>query len=108
MKPPDLSSNISRNSSSPSDSYPRDATEEEIKILPHVVDRIPFAAWAVILAGAAERFTYFGVIAPWRKDYLQIISQFHTLLGSMKANIVVVFQKTTCNMIAEAPAYQVP
>ena len=45
---------------------PRDATEEEIKTLRHVSDRIPIAAWIVILAGAAERATYFGIIAPWR------------------------------------------
>lgn len=45
---------------------PRDATEEEIESFPHVVDRVPWAAWIVIFAGAAERFTYFGVLAPWR------------------------------------------
>lgn len=44
----------------------RDATEEETKTLRHVNDRVPVAAWIVILAGAAERATYFGVIAPWR------------------------------------------
>ncbi|KAL8733934.1 MAG: hypothetical protein Q9181_003385 [Wetmoreana brouardii] len=48
------------------DDQPRDATEEEIKALRHVNDRIPIAAWIVILAGAAERATYFGIIAPWR------------------------------------------
>ena len=47
-------------------SCPRDATEDEVATLPHVTDRIPIAAWIVILAGAAERATYFGVIAPWR------------------------------------------
>jgi len=46
---------------------PRDATQQEIDSLPHVADKLPFAAWAVILAGAFERFTYFGLIAPWRK-----------------------------------------
>ena len=45
---------------------PRDATEEEIESLPHVTDRVPVAAWVVVLAGAAERSTYFGIIAPWR------------------------------------------
>jgi hypothetical protein len=45
---------------------PRDATEEEIETFQHVVDRVPWAAWIVIFAGAAERFTYFGVLAPWR------------------------------------------
>ena len=48
-------------------SHPRDATEHEIATLTHVTDRIPIAAWIVILAGAAERATYFGVIAPWRR-----------------------------------------
>ncbi|KAK3997948.1 putative peptide transporter [Cladorrhinum sp. PSN332] len=49
---------------------PRDATEEEIASLPHVTDKIPFAAWAVIIAGAGERFTYFGLITPWQ-NYMQ-------------------------------------
>ena len=48
------------------DNQPRDATEDEVKTLRHVNDRIPIAAWIVILAGAAERATYFGIIAPWR------------------------------------------
>ncbi|KAL8980140.1 MAG: hypothetical protein Q9205_004699, partial [Flavoplaca limonia] len=51
-------------------SHPRDATEDEVATLPHVTDRIPIAAWIVILAGAAERATYFGVIAPWQ-NYMQ-------------------------------------
>jgi hypothetical protein len=45
---------------------PRDATEEEIESLPHITDRIPLAAWVVVLAEAAERSTYFSIIAPWR------------------------------------------
>ncbi|KAF2867717.1 major facilitator superfamily domain-containing protein [Massariosphaeria phaeospora] len=49
---------------------PRPATDAEISALPHVVDHIPFAAWAVIFAGAFERFTYFGLIAPWQ-NYMQ-------------------------------------
>ncbi|KAI4146593.1 MAG: hypothetical protein L6R39_003405 [Caloplaca ligustica] len=48
----------------------RDATDEETKTLRHVNDRIPAAAWIVILAGAAERATYFGIIAPWQ-NYMQ-------------------------------------
>jgi len=47
----------------------REATQAEIDSLPHVADKVPFAAWAVILAGAAERFTYFGIISPWRKRH---------------------------------------
>lgn len=45
---------------------PREATKEEIGTLPHVVDHLPFAVWPVVIAGAMERFTYFGLIAPWR------------------------------------------
>lgn len=48
------------------DDQPRDATDEEIQTFRHVNDTIPLAAWIVILAGAAERATYFGIIAPWR------------------------------------------
>ncbi|KAL8912569.1 MAG: hypothetical protein Q9171_002433 [Xanthocarpia ochracea] len=55
----------------------RDATEDEINTLRHVTDRIPLAAWIVILAGAAERATYFGVIAPW-----------HIYIGRYKSLIV--------------------
>ena len=51
---------------------PRDATDLEIETLPYVIDRVPFAAWAVIFAGAAERFTYFGLIAPWRESQLPL------------------------------------
>ncbi|KAK3332275.1 POT family-domain-containing protein [Cercophora scortea] len=53
-----------------SESEPRDATAEEMARFPHVADRLPFAVWAVIVAGAAERFTYFGLIAPWQ-NYMQ-------------------------------------
>ncbi|KAI1908922.1 peptide transporter ptr2 [Ophidiomyces ophidiicola] len=66
----------------PVDSLPRDATEEEIKTLPHVIDRIPFAAWAVIFAGAAERFTYYGVIAPWQ-NYMQNPRGNHAVPGAL-------------------------
>ncbi len=51
----------------------REATQAEIDSLPHVADKVPFAAWAVILAGAAERFTYFGIISPWRKRDLFLL-----------------------------------
>lgn len=48
----------------------RPATDEEIKDLPHVTDRVPKAAWIVIFSGALERAGYFGIIAPWQ-NYLQ-------------------------------------
>ena len=44
----------------------RDATEEEIRSLPHVVDKIPVTVWVAESIGAAERFTYYGITAPWR------------------------------------------
>ncbi|KAH8801779.1 peptide transporter PTR2-A [Xylogone sp. PMI_703] len=48
----------------------RDATEEEIKTLRHVVDSIPRIAWIALMIGAAERFTYYGITAPWQ-NYMQ-------------------------------------
>jgi hypothetical protein len=47
---------------------PRDATDEEIRNLPLVVDHIPLAAWAAALVGAAERFSYYSIISIWRKN----------------------------------------
>lgn len=67
------------------DNQPRDATEEEIKTLRHVSDRVPSAAWIVILAGAAERATYFGIIAPWR-----------TLTRCLSFGLIVGNPKLTC------------
>ncbi|KAF2271449.1 MFS general substrate transporter [Westerdykella ornata] len=49
---------------------PNNTSPEALPSLPKVVDRIPFAAWAVIFAGAFERFAYFGLIAPWQ-NYMQ-------------------------------------
>jgi POT family proton-dependent oligopeptide transporter len=46
---------------------PRDATDEEVHTLPKVVDRIPIAAWAAALVGAAERFSYYSTISIWRE-----------------------------------------
>ncbi|KAF8244417.1 oligopeptide transporter [Wilcoxina mikolae CBS 423.85] len=48
----------------------RDATEEEIRSLRHTVDDIPSTVWIVAFAGAAERFTYYAVTAPWQ-NYMQ-------------------------------------
>ncbi|CAI7611404.1 unnamed protein product [Penicillium crustosum] len=35
----------------------RDATEDDVKTLPHVVDSIPLAVWIALVAGALEGFT---------------------------------------------------
>ena len=45
----------------------RDATEDEIDSLPHVVDDIPTAVWIAEFIGAAERVTYYSITTPWRE-----------------------------------------
>lgn len=44
----------------------RDATEEEIQNLRHVVDTIPRTVWIALAIGASERFTFYAISAPWR------------------------------------------
>jgi POT family proton-dependent oligopeptide transporter len=44
----------------------REAMEDDIKTLRHVVDYIPRRVWIAALVGAAERFTFYGITAPWR------------------------------------------
>ncbi|PQE29717.1 oligopeptide transporter protein [Rutstroemia sp. NJR-2017a WRK4] len=48
----------------------RDATNEEIETLRHVVDTIPRNVWVALAIGACERFTFYAVSAPWQ-NYLQ-------------------------------------
>ena len=50
----------------PADNHPRDATDDEIRSFPHVVGRVPLAAWAAALIGAWERFSYYCFISTWR------------------------------------------
>jgi len=45
----------------------REATAEEIETLPHVIDAIPFLVWVALAAGAADRFTFYAIAAPWRE-----------------------------------------
>lgn len=45
----------------------RDATDEEIQRLRHVVDRLPRKVWIALLASGAERLTYYVISTPWRK-----------------------------------------
>ncbi|TLD39696.1 putative peptide transporter [Venturia nashicola] len=61
---------------------PRDATDEEIALHPHITDQVPLSAWIVILAGAAERACYFGIIAPWQ-NYLQNPRQQGSVPGAL-------------------------
>lgn len=48
----------------------REPTEHEFKALRHVADRIPFAAWLVAVVELAERFSYYGLSAPFQ-NYMQ-------------------------------------
>lgn len=61
---------------------PRDAADEEIELHPHITDKVPLSAWIVILAGAAERACYFGIIAPWQ-NYLQNPRQHGAVPGAL-------------------------
>lgn len=61
---------------------PRDATNEESLLYPHITDKVPLSAWIVILAGAAERACYFGIIAPWQ-NYLQNPRQHGSVPGAL-------------------------
>ena len=42
-------------------------TEAEILELRHVSDRIPVTSWLVAAISLTERFTYYGINAPFRK-----------------------------------------
>ncbi|PQE20603.1 oligopeptide transporter protein [Rutstroemia sp. NJR-2017a BBW] len=44
----------------------RDATEEEILSCRHVPDQLHAAVWIALLVGAAERFAFYCITAPWR------------------------------------------
>ncbi|KAL2257918.1 hypothetical protein VTK26DRAFT_8974 [Humicola hyalothermophila] len=61
---------------------PRDATEDEIRSLPRVVDKIPLAAWAAAMVGAAERFSYYSIISIWQ-NYMQHERGFQTVPGAL-------------------------
>jgi POT family proton-dependent oligopeptide transporter len=44
----------------------RVATEDEVRDLLHVVDKIPVRLWVACLAGILERFVWYGATAPLR------------------------------------------
>ncbi|KAK1845505.1 oligopeptide transporter [Colletotrichum chrysophilum] len=52
------------------DHVPRDAANDEIENLPHVVDRLPPEAWVAALIGASERFSYYCFVSIWQ-NYMQ-------------------------------------
>ncbi|CDO92600.1 unnamed protein product [Kluyveromyces dobzhanskii CBS 2104] len=48
----------------------REPTEEELFSLRHVSERIPFTCWLIAVVELAERFTYYGLSAPFQ-NYMQ-------------------------------------
>lgn len=52
----------------------RVATKEELETLPRVVDSLPVIVWIALVAGAAERFTFYAVSTPWRMCTVLILS----------------------------------
>lgn len=49
----------------------RDATDEEINGLRHVIDELPRKVWISLLVSGAERFTFYAASTPWRKYVLR-------------------------------------
>lgn len=45
----------------------REATQDEVANLQHVADSVPAVVWVALVAGAAERFTFYAATTPWRK-----------------------------------------
>ncbi|KAJ5440549.1 Proton-dependent oligopeptide transporter family [Penicillium cf. griseofulvum] len=63
--------NVTRSIPTPSDNDDgRVATEDEVRDLLHVVDKIPVRLWIACLAGILERFVWYGATAPLQ-NYLQ-------------------------------------
>jgi hypothetical protein len=57
----------SQEASVPSTVECREATEAEIRDIPHTVDHVPFGAWTAAVIGAAERFGYYSTVITWRE-----------------------------------------
>lgn len=55
----------------------RVATEDEVRDLLSVVDKVPGRVWVACIAGILERFVWYGATAPLRAWYTLLI----TLLG---------------------------
>ncbi|EFR02827.1 peptide transporter PTR2-A [Nannizzia gypsea CBS 118893] len=55
---------------SPAQNEKREATEDEIVNLEHVVDSVPGVVWVALVAAAAERFTFYAATTPWQ-NYIQ-------------------------------------
>ncbi|KAF2756444.1 MFS general substrate transporter [Pseudovirgaria hyperparasitica] len=60
----------STNESTPASEYPRRATQDEIRDLPHDIGAVPITAWLLCFTSAASRLAWYGVTVPWQ-NYLQ-------------------------------------
>ncbi|KAI1372117.1 POT family-domain-containing protein [Hypoxylon crocopeplum] len=67
---PPLNANCSPADDAEDDDDGRVATEDEVRDLLHVVDRVPVRLWVACLAGILERFVWYGATAPLQ-NYLQ-------------------------------------
>ncbi|KAI5953144.1 hypothetical protein KGF54_002515 [Candida jiufengensis] len=63
-------SNNELTSSMGEDDEGREPTEYELKTLKHVSDSIPLSAWLIAIVELAERFSYYGLSAPFQ-NYMQ-------------------------------------
>lgn len=52
------------------DDFENPPTEEQLKNLVHVADRVPYQVWLVILVGSAERFVFYGA-STCLQNYMQ-------------------------------------
>lgn len=48
------------------------ATDREVETLRNVVDDLPVTVWIAAFVGAAERFTFYGLTAPWRTSCISM------------------------------------
>lgn len=49
------------------DSYPREATPDEILKLRHIREKVPPIVWLVAFTGAAQRLAFYAATVPWRQ-----------------------------------------
>lgn len=49
------------------ETFPREATKDEIQNLVHDVDDIPITVWLLTFTGAAAQLARFGITVAWRK-----------------------------------------
>ena len=61
-----LFSQITHDSPATSADEGRLATEDEVRDLLHVVDKVPGRVWVACIAGILERFVWYGATAPLR------------------------------------------